>query len=93
MDKFDALLRQEASTLVGMETPPTKRPPLRTVLAKLIGVSGWLAAILVLDKIFHQGVIAYSVSLVILVGYVAWYFLSYWHSMGWLALPKRKRSY
>jgi hypothetical protein len=70
-----------------------KRPPLPTVLKQLTVVTGWYAALLVADKVFHQGVIAFSVSLVVLVGYVAWYFLSYWHSMGWISLPKRKRSY
>jgi hypothetical protein len=70
-----------------------KRPPLRKVLWQLIVATAWYAAILVADRIFHQGDMAAVVSLVIAVAYIAWYFLRYWHSMGWLSLPKPKRSY
>ena len=70
-----------------------KRPPLRTVLRQLIFITGCLAVFLVADKVFHQGDIAVVAFFLIALAYVAWYFLSYWHSMGWLSLPKRTRSY
>jgi hypothetical protein len=47
----------------------------------------------VLDKVFHQAVIAFAALFLIALGYVAWYFLRYWHSMGWLSFPKRNKSY
>ena len=76
-----------------MDPSVTKRPSLREGLVQLFVVTGWLAAILVLDKIFHQGPIAYVLSLLIMVVYIAWFFMRYWQSMGWLSLPKRKRTY
>ena len=76
---------------MGMNLPEAKRPALRTLLGPII-FTGWLAAYLVLDKVFHQAVIAFAALFLIALGYVAWYFLRYWHSMGWLSLPKRNKS-
>jgi hypothetical protein len=70
-----------------------KRPSLRTTLIKLTAISACYAAALVLDKFFNLGWIAFGAYFVLAFAYVAWYFLRYWHSMGWLSLPKRRRSY
>ena len=70
-----------------------KRPPLRTALVKLIAATAWLAALLVTERVFHQGTIVAAATFLIFGTYIAWYLLRYWHSMGWLSLPKRKRSY
>jgi hypothetical protein len=77
---------------MGMKFSEGKRPSLRTVPTLLIVVTAVLAAA-VLDRLLHQGVIAATTAFLIALTYVAWYFLRYWHSMGWLSLPKRKRSY
>jgi O-antigen/teichoic acid export membrane protein len=69
-----------------------KRPPLRTALRQLVFITA-IAVLLLADRVFHQGAIAAVGFFVIALAYVAWYFLRYWHSMGWLSLPKRKRSY
>jgi hypothetical protein len=69
-----------------------KRPPLRTALTQLMLITA-AAVLLLADKVFHQGAIAAVAFFLIAFAYVAWYFLRYWHSMGWLSLPKRKRSY
>jgi hypothetical protein len=41
----------------------------------------------------HNDVLTVVAMGLIFGGFVAWHFVSYWHSMGWLSLPKRKRSY
>jgi Flp pilus assembly protein TadB len=69
-----------------------KRPSLRTAPRQLIFMTGCAAVLLLADKVFHLGAIAAGAFFLIALVYVAWWFLSYWHSMGWLSLPKRKRS-
>jgi len=69
-----------------------KRPSARTALRQLIFITGCMAVFLVADKVFHQGAIVAGAFFLVAFAYVAWYFLRYWHSMGWLSLPKRKRS-
>jgi energy-coupling factor transporter transmembrane protein EcfT len=78
---------------MGMNPSEEKRPPVRTALRPLIFITGCAAVLLVADKVFHQGAIAAVALFVIAVAYIAWYFLSYWHSQGWISLPKRRRSY
>jgi hypothetical protein len=78
---------------MGMNPSEQKRPAVRTALRPLIFLTGFAAVLLVADKVFHQGAIAAVALFVIMVAYIAWYFLSYWHSQGWITLPRRKRSY
>ena len=70
-----------------------KRPSLRTAPFQLIVITGWYASVLVLDKFFNLGWIAFGAYFLFAVAYLAWYFLRYWHSMGWISVPNRKQSY
>lgn len=52
-----------------------QRPPLRTVLIRLIAITAWPAAIVALDKATSD-VVAAFVALLGSGGYIAWYFWS-----------------
>jgi hypothetical protein len=75
-------------TKVGTPQKP-HRPSVWEALRILIALS----VLEVINLTTHNDVLTVVAMGLIFGGFLAWYFASYWYSMGWISLPGRKRSY
>jgi hypothetical protein len=76
--------------LSDMSTP---QKPYRPNVWEAIRILIALSVLEVINLTTHNDVLTVVAMGLIFGGFLAWYFLSYWYSMGWISLPGRKRSY
>jgi hypothetical protein len=68
-----------------MDSPPKhQRPPVRKLVQDLVLLAAIVAGTHLLDSWTHNNLIVVGAVALVAGGAVAWWFLSYWRSMGWI---------